>query len=277
MPTESQFISFLEENTMLKDVFISICNYSAEKLPIGDGYRWKIEAKSIGEITKQLLTDHLDAITKEGIIFCVEYLISTKLIKYIDLTEAKKEEISVAVENQVEAESDAETQVENKVVKLTNRGDFILCSGIQLYEAFLRIDEREKQSAIFEKRTTEFFENLQRPLNERIEKLSEEVEESKKIVEKTTRESLIKNIEIISLFTAVITILISNAFGFVGAESVEIKKIIGLNFSIIFSLVILIAFTQTMILDRKLDRKTLILLIIALVELAALVVVFIVR
>ena len=113
-----------------------------------------------------------------------------------------------------------------------------------------------------EKEMNEQFKNVLDPIENSYKNY---VDESRKELEKKIKgieDGTIKSIEIISIFSAVIALLISNIMGITNLAAITLRTILIMNMSIVLSILFLLTFVRLLIKEKDNKKSFLMSLII---------------
>lgn len=134
----------------------------------------------------------------------------------------------------------SQNDIHNEPIQLSVNANI---SGKDLYCAILQ-EDREKQ---MEKELEEAFSDIQQDYIKYIDNTKKELEEKIKDIENGT----IKSIEVISIFTAVISLFLSNIIGIMNHADFGLTAILIMNASVVVCIFFLLLFVRLLISNQK--------------------------
>ena len=143
-------------------------------------------------------------------------------------------------------------ETEIKLTNSLNDG----CSGLALF--------RDICSDIKDKEDTEKFgetiqlsiDEITKPYDDKLKALSKELEDRMFEITRTVDSGIIKNIQVISVFAGIISLLFANIMGIKEFSSIGISGILTLNSSMVIAVFALILFAKLLIVGGKISFKT---------------------
>lgn len=139
------------------------------------------------------------------------------------------------------------------------------CTGAFFYGRLLKekqeLEESEQFNKDFEKSFIDSVHETLDPDIEKIKKIAQETEKKLSQIEKELKQNTTKNIEVLSIFVAVITLLLSNALSIYNYATFGINGILIVNASSILGITCLVALVEIVILKGKQKMPNVILLL----------------
>lgn len=132
------------------------------------------------------------------------------------------------------------------------------CSGRLYYWKYLTELEEKEHNEILEKEFSEaFLQSVHKAIDPDIIKIkntASETERKLREIEKQMEQGTIKNIEILSIFIAIITLFLSNVFGASNYVSFGLRGILAINISTLISIEFLLSITEIFIVKKPLPK-----------------------
>lgn len=116
-------------------------------------------------------------------------------------------------------------------------------SGCFIYNQILDEEADEKAKKSME----EIFSPIEKSYKEYVDKSKSELEKKINNIEDST----VKSIEIISIFSAIITLLLTNIIGVINLSKFGIKSLLLVNMSVVISIFFLLLFTRLLIREKE--------------------------
>lgn len=128
-------------------------------------------------------------------------------------------------------------------------------SGVGLYKKILLKQEEEKKLEEGSQKLELSFNQILNPYEQRIEALTEELNEKMDKINNMIDNDIIKNIQVISVFAAIISLLFANVIGVIEFEAIGSTGLLVLNLSVLLSIFALLIFTKLLIIKDKINYK----------------------
>ena len=139
------------------------------------------------------------------------------------------------------------------------------CTGAFFYGRLLKeqqeLEESEKFNKEFEKTFIDSVHETLDPDIEKIKKLAQETEKKLTHIEKELKQNITKNIGVLSIFVAVITLLLGNALSIYNYATFGVTGILIVNASTILGITCLVALVEIVVLKGKQNILNVILLL----------------
>ncbi len=273
--TEKDFLALLEKDQLLKDVFCAVSEYTT----------LLHEIEGVGRYIESTPTTYLDIIdsirvnkiTRKSINIVTrtfDRLVKLGLVKYIidgdtyDLDNANDSDDEARLKHY----SDLGCPQDNSIVQLTDSQSWVGCTGRDLYYAYKqKIEKAEDDKATLDI-LTESMNTIKKPFEDKFTTLSNEFEDKIKIVEKTAQNSLLKNTEVLSVFSAVIAIIITNVVGLTALKTLNLSGLVIVNCTAVLAIAALLILTRILVINEKLSAGQIVTYIIVITIIAALLV-----
>jgi hypothetical protein len=253
---ESEFINILSGDELLNNIYIFIANYSCEIN--SDKFAGKLFVEYPVEYNEVI--KRIEKICEKGrpiIENYIQRLLSFGLIEFV--TENKIDIINdngTDENDQKRLETYKELGLPNETckIKLTHFDEYMGCSGVGLYRRIILDKEEEEFSNSF----GHSLESLIEPFENEIDQLSKNLEEKMSEVNKTVDSGVIKNIQVISVFAGIISLLFANIMGVKEFVQIGVRGVLILNLSTVMSILALLIFSKWIILDKEIKLSNII-------------------
>lgn len=252
---EDYFLIELQKDEMLYNIFNCIAEYSTT---YHDKWNWvvskPVQLKDVMVIIKSDVAHKSDSIIQDYIDTLIRYGLCHYVIEN-DKNEFMQDNGSdINDSKRLEYYKDLGYPKENTPIKLTTQIP-IGCSGESLYSRIIK----NRESEISDKKTLESInlwqEGITKPVVDRIEKRNKEIDDKITEMNRAVDSGIIKNIQVISVFAGIITILFANIMGIKEFSNIGVRGLLILNSSMVIGIFSLILFTKLLIVGGKIERK----------------------
>lgn len=253
----------LEKNEILKKVFVNFCEFTTTNERVGALFqKYNFDINSVGrdEYIDHLSKSGLVEKSKDAIAHYVDALIKCGLIRYV-VDEPYYEANPDPTKDNERFEYYKKLGHPNSESKLVITGKMSILgpstpgSGAYYYLQILKERmEREKDR----KRKEEFAQSVHEALDDDIDKIKQlAIETEKKLneIQKESSQNAVKNIEVLSIFVAIIALFFSNVAGVSNYASIGLRGIILLNVSTVVFVLTLIVFVELLVVRNNLTWK----------------------
>lgn len=259
--TYETFQEIFKESPELEKVFLNFCEYTTSDVKSSRfdiytfdthkvGYEEYLEYASSAKIiekSQDVIAHYIDILIRYGLI-CYEM---ENPFTSDNSDESKDEDRFNYYKNAGHPTKDSN-------LKLT--GYFRLdgsCTGYYYYGKLLKIRAKREEEESFEKEIKEaLISSVHEVIDPDIEKIKDLVNRTdKKLqeIEKQMDQSAVKNIEVLSIFVAIIALLFSNISALQNYDAVGLYGIFIVNASTIIGILSLLLFTEVLIIKKKLS------------------------
>lgn len=246
---EEYFLNELQKDVTLYSIFNCIGEYSTiyhEEINFMESKQVKL--KDIIDTIKS----HVVNKSENVIQIYIDILIKYGLCEYV--IENDKNDFIKDIDKRLEYYKDLGYPKENTEIKLTQNAH-IACSGVVLYKRIISDKQSEKFAKEFEEEFKLEIEKIIKPYNDRTEKLTSELEDKISEMNRVVDSGVIKNIQVISVFAGIISLLFANIIGLKEFSNIGIRGMLILNSSMIMAILALIIFTKILIIGGEIKGK----------------------
>ncbi|MBX4272209.1 hypothetical protein [Clostridium estertheticum] len=262
---EKNFLDELQKNKTLYNIFIYIGTYSTTYVEEHTYFKEKeVELKELITAIKTNVENKSNAIIQSYIDTLIRYGLCKYVIKndknpFLKDTSNDADDISRLnyYKNLGYPKQDTE------IILTTEPFDY---SGISLYSKIMEDIKFEEAHKKFGENLSLSIAEITKPYDDKFVKLTKELEDKVLELNGMVDSGIIKNIQVISIFAGIISLLFANIMGIKEFSSIGIKGVLTLNSSMVMAIFALILFIKLLIVGGKIGSKAIFycLLIIAL-------------
>ncbi|MBB6716380.1 hypothetical protein [Clostridium gasigenes] len=155
--------------------------------------------------------------------------------------------------NRLNYYKDLGLQKQNIEIQLTNRP--YGCGGSVLFTKIYRDKESEEANNRAREHLQLGIDMITNPYDDKLKKLTKDLEAKMREVNHAIDSGIIKNIQVISIFAGIISLLFANIMGIKEFSSIGIIGVMTLNSSMVMAVFALILFSKVLVLGEKISLK----------------------
>lgn len=259
---EKYFSEELKHDKILEEVFMQIGNLSVVRTKNSVVDYFKETNQPLDELMK-VLTAKLEK-NETAIQHYVDILIKWGLIKYVVNNEDGLDlnnESDDKDEDRFNFFKSKGHPVKGSNIILTNGGMHMGCTGIVLYSKIIKDNEYEESTVeaakMLEESLTSGVNEILAPYKAEIETLKSELEKKIEAVNKELSNGIIKNIQVLSIFAGMISLLFANIMGIKEFATIGVAGLITINVSVVIAIFALLLFSKWIVIGEKVEKQQL--------------------
>lgn len=257
---ENYFYEVLKHDTILEEVFMQLGNLSVVRNKNSNFDFFKENNQPFDELMK-ILAEKLE---KNGAVIqhYIDILIKWGLVKYV-----VDNEEGLNLNNGSDDKDEERLKffkskglpVKDCKIVLTNGSMIMGCTGISLYRKIILYKEYEESKAKIAKELEESFTSgvneILDPYKTEIETLKNELEKKIEDVNRELGNGIIKNIQVLSIFAGMISLLFANIMGIKEFATIGALGLAIINLSVVIALFSLLIFSKWIVIGEKVGKQ----------------------
>jgi hypothetical protein len=257
---ENYFSEALKHDTILEAVFMQLGNLSVIRNKNNKFDFFKENNQPFDELMK-ILTEKLE---KNDVVIqhYIDILIKWGLVKYVvnneeglDLNNGSDDKD----EERLKFFKSKGFPVKDCNIVLTNRSISMGCTGISLYREIILDKEYEESTAevgkVLKESLTSGVNEILAPYKTEIETLKGELEKKIEQVNRELDNGIIKNIQVLSIFAGMISLLFANIMGIKEFAAIGAMGLATINVSVVIALFSLLIFLKWIVIEEKIEKR----------------------
>lgn len=220
---ENYFLDELKKDTVLYDIFSCIGEYSTiyhEDYSYFEPKQVKLEDVMV--IIKSHVINKSDSVIQTYIDKLINYGLCKYVIENDNNTFMSDNSKDIDDDNRLKYYNDLGYPKEDTQIKLTSH-ILLGCSGISLYENIVMDKKSIGNKKLFAEQFQSIVDEIAKPYDDKIKNLTRKLDDKMIEVNHTIDSGVIKNIQVISVFAGIISLLFANIMGIKDFQSLEFQ------------------------------------------------------